>query len=413
MRLTNSSMNQRGAVSLFVVIFATLLITIVTVSFLRFMVQGQQQISDQDLSLSALDSAKAGVQDASRGLLGYEKCLNSGGGGCGTPSDWASCNGIIYDQVYTNPNPSQGNPEVSIQKDITNESNPDQSLNQAYTCVTVNLDTSDVLESASGDISKLVPLKGTSTFTNVKIDWFTRDDLASGAANGYKVDLQSPATSPLPLLQQYNSVTKQGWSPNRPSLLRVQLIQYSANGGFSLSNFDDTTNGQSDANTLFLYPTGFSGTNFANYVPQVAPFTQDARRIPTGTPVGATCQGDLSAGGYSCSEILTLPTPTGGGDSTGYLRITPMYNASHYRVTLLSSPSPSDVVSFHNVQPTVDSTGRANDVFRRVQVRVDLLNNNLPYPTDAVDLTGNFCKDFAVTNNTADYASINTGSCKP
>ncbi len=196
--------------------------------------------------------------------------------------------------------------------------------------------------------------------------------------------------------------------------MRVQLMQFSPDQGFTLSDFDDTNgDGQSNANTVFLYPTGFSGSS-TPVSPQTLPFTVDGRRVPIGQPIGASCVGDLSAGGYACSELLTLPTQISGGDRTAYLRLTPMYNTAHFQVKLLGSADPNDVVKFHNVQPAIDSTGQANDLFRRVVTRVDLLNQNLPYPTDAVDITGDFCKAFAVTNDASQYPVINGSStCKP
>ena len=67
------------------------------------------------------------------------------------------------------------------------------------------------------------------------------------------------------------------------------------------------------------------------------------------------------------------------------------------------------VVPFDGVQPIVDSTGRASDLFRRVKARVELASN-VVYPGAAVDVHGNFCKTFRVTDRLQDY---DAGSCTP
>lgn len=403
--MKNISNKQSGAVSLFVVIFATLLITVVTVSFLRLMVSDQNRASNSDLSQSAYDSAQAGVEDAKRALLRYQKiCTEQGESACNALGDQisaADCNDAlrIGDVIDSDSG------EVLIQQ---TSSSGDASLDQAYTCVTIGLETDDYLGSLSANESKLVPLigvgsDGSSTFDRVTIEWFSADDIGTAASGSYAVSLTGD-TNPRPLLAQAS------WPINRPSVLRTQLMQFS-NDGFTLDSFDTTTaSSESNANTLFLYPSSGGSTAVESFTARNLRKTTPTGNTPPATgdssPLGIRCRTSLATGGYACSATLQLPQPVGGGTRTAFLRVTPFYNATHFRVTLANGSAP---VKFNGVQPEVDSTGRANDLFRRVSSRVDLIDTSFAYPEAAVDVIGNFCKDFAVT----DTQYIASGTCTP
>jgi hypothetical protein len=56
---------------------------------------------------------------------------------------------------------------------------------------------------------------------------------------------------------------------------------------------------------------------------------------------------------------------------------------------------------FNGVQARVDSTGRANDLYRRVETRLDLNDTKFPYPEFEITMGGNgdIRKSFYVTNN--------------
>ena len=384
---------ERGAVSLFIVIFAALLITTVTISFIHLMLNDQQQATANDLSQSAYDSAKAGVEDAKRAILRYQVACSSGdaAGIAACAKTAADINSSICNQGLVDIGINPKDSEVKVQQ--TNDSSA-SALDQAYTCVKIKLATSDYIGTLGADSSKVIPLKGTGDFNTVKLEWYNSANLPS--PNNADVSLIG-ISDPLPLLHQLSGSS--GWPANRPPIMRTQLMQFGS--GFSLSDFDDVKNGQSDANTLFLYPT-------SGVTAPTTPFSgNDTRKTPTGAPRPTTCISSLGSGGYACSVTINLPDPINAGSRTAYLRLGALYNAANYRVTLLNSAAP---VTFDAVQPEIDSTGRANDLFRRVSSRVELTDINFAYPTASVDISGNFCKDFLVTDNPLDYKNT---SCTP
>ena len=391
---------ERGAVSLFVVIFAMLLLTVVTVSFLRIVMTDLRQASDVDLSQSAFDSAQAGVEDAKRALLRYQAY-------CSTTTD-ADCSSLANQLSVDTCNTALRiggvvpgtTGEVPVQS--TSSSSASASFEQAYTCVTMRLNTEDVVGSVGSGVSKFISLKaadpssGASTdFNEVTLSWFSQQNLSSPTQ---PVSLQT-RSAPSPLLRQTD------WPASRPPILRVQLMQ--TGSSFTLSDFDSVNaSSQSNANTLFLYPTsngatsaGFVGRDIRSSGPGDSP---DAAS-PTDTPLPIRCEPTVASGGYACSVRLSLPEPVGGGSRQGYLRITPFYGATNFQVKLSNSGTP---LNFKAVQPSIDSTGRANDIFRRVETRVDLNADGSSLPDAAVDVSTEFCKDFAVSDN-----SFINGTC--
>lgn len=373
--------NQKGAVSLFVVIFATLLISIVTVSFTRIMVQHQQQANAADLSQSAYDSAKAGVEDGKRLLAYLQNACNTGSADCAAIKDLLdptkiTCNAGLSKIGITADSTSK---EIKIQ---SSTSTTDNKLDQAYTCLKIALSTDSYLGELLTNESKIIPLKGVKDFDKVQIEWFTKKNMTSGGT----VTL-SPPQSPSPLLSQSS------WGANRPSLMRTQFIQYNTTSGFDLSQLDAASNSR----TAFLYPTSIvaSNTNL-----------ESTRRDGTIIPNNIRCV-DLSSGSaiYSCSATVSLGTVRQ-ADGVAYLRLSALYNNSQFKITLLDGTG--KVVNFDGVQPEIDSTGRANTLFRRVKSRVELSDTSFPYPEAAVDITGNFCKDFIVTDMESDYSNICT-----
>lgn len=402
---------EKGAVSLFIVIFSALLITVVTVGFIQLVLSNQQQATTNDLSQSAYDSAQAGVEDGKRALLAYQNI-------CSTITNDPVADATACSKAYTTiiggGNCNQGvvntldgksviNPgEVSVQ-----QNGSDSAFNQAYTCVIIQPQTDDYLGVLPPSSSNMIPIKSQSPVTSIQLEWYDSSNISNPNLSVSLLPLASipisgsPASLHPPLYNQ----TVNGWGPNRPSIMRAQLIQFGSS--FSLSDFDNTNvAGQSNANTLFLYPTGKTGVA-SNIIDEDSFTGNDPRRTPVGSPLPVSCTGTLSGGGYACSVKIDLPTPIGGGSATTFLRLTALYNASDYRVTLYNSANGCDgkaqPCKFDAVEPAIDSTGRADTLFRRVETRVQLIDPNFAYPSAALDITGNLCKDFSITNQATDY----------
>ena len=389
---TNKRIKQQGAVSLFIVIFAALLMTIVTVGFVQLMIKDQQQATISDLSQSAYDSSLAGVEDAKRLLIIDQSCRDGTAGptiNCGTVaaaltptagSDETNCDTLSASGIV-----GETNGETIIQKNAADTTS--EQLDQAYTCVKITTNTDDYKAQLAVNRSSVIPLRGVSDFDSVTISWFSKDDLPNpnAPALAYGTAAEDDTLPPV----------GDKWPFNRPSLMRAQLMQ--TGGSFTQGDF----NGGNNSSTLFLFPARAGAATL--------PFTTDVRRNPGNEPREVACEATLQIEDYACSITLTLPAPNDGNvaNRNAYLHLNAIYNDAHYKVELKRAGVP---VKFDRVQPIVDSTGRANDAFRRVEARVEL-KSDFTYPEAAIDIQGDLCKNFTITDNDAGYD--NSSTCTP
>jgi Tfp pilus assembly protein PilX len=387
---------QQGVVSLFVVIFAALLMTVVTVGFIQLMIKDQQQATSSDLSQSAYDSAQAGVEDAKRLLLLDQSCRN------GTAAPSVNC--IAIANALT---PVAGQSETSCDtlskagivngdsnETIIQQSDGDNAskLDQAYTCVKVVVNTDDYKGQVDVNQSDIVSIAGASDFDSVELSWFSREDLSSSSTS---MNVDFPSGAGEVTLPPVGTT----WKQSSPALMRAQLMQLG--GGFKLTDFDDSNNGKSDANTLFLYPTATGLTE--------KDFALDGRKNNQNAPQLIDCNTSFTLGEYACKVTIKLPDPIDGNvaQRNAYLRLSALYNGAHYSLKLKNGTTD---VKFNGVQPQVDSTGRANDMFRRVKARIEL-KGDFTYPEAAIDMQGNLCKNFTITDAEDGYSG--TSTCTP
>mgnify|MGYP000844095544 CR=1 FL=1 len=388
--------SDRGAVSIFIVMFTALLVTIVTASFIQIMLRNQQQASNNDLSQSAYDSAIAGVEDAKRALVKLKQCSRDSSIdpiGCANVSelvgDGQDCEVLGEDHANI--------VEFNDGEVMVGES----AMNQAYTCVKVDVQTESYdgsLDPGAMVVIPLVPVGDPNNLTSVRISWYSQDDLP--------LNQTTPA---LPAAIDLPRDNGSSWGATVPPIMRAQLIQFDGNAPISVDGFDS-----GNARTRLLYPFA-AGSGTAN-------FGDDNRRAAgTNSLTTSDCRTSFFYKGFACSVVVSIP----GGFSApqrreAYLQLAGYYirpgGKMTYSVELLGNAGTS--VDFDNVQPKVDSTGRASDLFRRVRASVTVSPSGVPdrFP-EATVTTGNLCKDFFITNDPAQYNANATGgatsTCEP
>lgn len=367
---------------MFLVVIAGSLIALVVASFMRLVIRDQSQASNQDLSQSAYDSAQVGVEDAKRFMQRYARqCANGYVNSTECDSmkkqlDSNDCNALFGDGK-----------EV-----VVRSADGDESLNQAYTCLKIVKNTADFVGVVTPGSSKIVPLKGVGNFSKIRLSWHSKEDMTTDGT----ISLDTVSSDP-------RLVTEAAWNrnSNRPAVIKAQYFGYTSAMN-ELKQLDD--NFSKDGNGLdeqIYYPSSNKSpaANNSTSLSTSRRLTQDnSGTLKQLSPV--QCANNLSNAAYACHVVVSLGHTVKTSD-VAFVRLTPIYKTANFKVELLDDAN--RVVDFDGVQPKVDSTGRANDQFRRVESRIEFEDQNLPVPDFALQLedpNGVLCKNFWVTNLT-------------
>lgn len=372
---------EEGFVSIFTVIFFMMLVSVITISFLRIMTVEQRQSLDNDLTASALASAESGIEDAKRAILKYES-MSEGAEKVALKSALTSnsCNALLNNATANN---------IGINSDGSITGNA--SLNQYYTCLSVNLYSADYLGNSSAGKSEFIPLRTQDDvqFDQIKISWHMVSNTIGSEGDGRPSNYALSTAFPK-VIGDAQSWSSKGY----PAYLRAQLYGY-PEGSFTRDNVNDRTR------SVFLVPSVVGvteGTAISTTVSDPTPHEFDNGKSAVQAIQCKDTPATVGEGEYACTATISLPDdPTlRGNNNEYYLRLTPLYGATHYRVQLIDS-SKGEVVNFSEVQPIIDVTGRASDVYRRVQARVRMQSvGNLPeYSVESAD---DICKNMQVSD---------------
>lgn len=366
---------EKGVVSILSVIFFIILMSIITVSFLRIVTDEQDQVIQDDLSKGALAAARSGVEDAKRALL---LCRSKSGAAqvqCYSDLNNQNCPGIFASSTMVSDLSLQTNPDGSVKVgDPTNDNN------QRYTCVTISQTTPNYTGIASEGLGAFIPLRSTTAFNQIRISWHQTSVDGAGAI---------PAAGPISLdTNPRRAEWRNGAGVRYIAMPRIQLVQFDTT---------QTLNAQQD-NTVgaFLVPnSGGAQTNCGNPAMGLGSVCVNAI-APNGMPKRAAvnCVTPAPVGGYLCSATLNLNFAQS-TTSQYFMLLKSQYGTPHYSVELLYNGASAP---FNDVQPEVDSTGAAANVYKRILSRIEYQADTY-FTSNSIESGLSVCKDFFVTYN--------------
>lgn len=365
---------RKGVASFYIVAISTLVLVIISASFAAVIISELARTSNNDLAQSAYDSAMAGVEDAKLAYYNYIKCRESGesAGSLDVGDGVVKCSEIMqyieneqdcYTVAHVLGRISQNESGEVLIKET---SEGDNKMKQAYTCVKI--------KGVKGNESSEYIDNFKETSKAIKVS------LAEGeeAKNIKAIKIKWMA----------------GEENDEPPIIGFGIIQTAEE--FTLDEFDMTRGNQTNRGTVFLVPyikeneykeldsnkvnKVYNESSGVNVIGSSG-FLNSNDKIPENKPYAVYC-GDMS-GGKNCEVTIELPDPVGGGRNNDTFMITrSVIGGVGEGQTLEYSFCKESECSFAmednveggkssavplNMQVVVDSTGRANDLFRRVE----------------------------------------------
>jgi hypothetical protein len=339
--------NESGLVAIMITLIIMSLLTLVTIGFSRLMLREQRQAIDRQLGAQAFYAAESAINDAIKSGQAIKNDCTSDLDVGGVPIDR---NLSAADSV-------------------------------SYSCVTIDNSGGDiVLDSVSSNESSVFQVD-TSQVSSMKFSWQDAND----------ADDFSVADANFPRFPSLND-----WGDNT-GVLRVTIMPVPP-GGFNRATM------QNLARTYFLYPSTLAAHDpkSVSYVlggdPALGPgyYTGVASENSSGQVVSGQCVAPAITEPRSCNvEITNLQASNA---NRYYIRVKSLYRP--VKLTITGEDAAGDPVNLPGAQYVIDATGKANDVLKRIQVRVPL-SSTYAWPEFVVDSASSICKRLIINPGSA------------
>lgn len=352
--------DQSGFASIVIALLLIVVLALLTVGFSQLATKEQQTALTNQLANQAFYAAETGINDT-------VKEINDGNINSSTPN--------VNSGKCLDLNGAQFNPEIDSNSAVS------------YSCLIVDLQPSNLLYTNVGNgdghhaTFQVIDKTGLPTYlTSLTVQWSSTDGQNSNFAS-------SCSTSCFPEDNASN------WS--FPAVLQFNITPVAAFNRTSLiqNSFTD-----------YMYPSGGNGGN-VNYGSALTNFSEQ------GTITQNSCN-KSGFSGYTCQvSINNLPVLAPG---TFYnISFINYYDTSN--INIIGS-GPNGSIDFTNAQESIDVTGQAKNVLKRLAVRVPY--NDLALPNYAIQAQ-NICKRLQTTPGNSfgtayanpDYSTANSGPC--
>lgn len=329
--------NEKGLVSITVTVIIMLVITITVLSFAQIIRREQRQALDSQLSSQAFYAAESGINAARKYI--QDKWIVNGE----TPRDKAVCNSGPNDPDY---------PTTALPMTVS------RSANTSFSCLLV----SGTPKSLKYDLSPSAPSKvfpidaNGTTIKSLEVTWTpsTQDAPRTGCSNSTSAPAALPAAT--------------AWPCRGYGIIRIDLVP------------------ATDLSREAMMQNMF--TAFVNPARDVSSNQEVAYNSGTNILGGTANQGVRPIA--SCTDDKCTITVTGMTATKYYARVSTIYRETSLSVV---AKGDSGDLSLVGAQVLLDATGRAQDVLRRIQVRVPLVGDSL-HPDYGVQTTDSMCKQF-------------------
>ncbi len=328
--------NQRGMVSIIVTMVMMLVISIIVLGFAQVSRREARQSLDRQLSQQAFFAAESGVNDA-RSVI-YDNLAKGKG---------------VVEKNYCQTDPSDTNykfnPTIDSEHDV------------AYTCllVTSKLKNLHITPLSAGGDSVVLPLQPTTAtpIDTLHINWRPLSGPQTAA------QLTKCVTASLPAAGAFPQSGASTWQCPYGTL-RVDIVPTDTLSRAAL---------QSSQKTFILYPsTGAAGKQ-----------------------TYSSSDGAIALMKCTVADSCNIDIQTMNGGQNYAIRVSAMYASGS--VDLSATDAAGQDILLKNAQVLIDVTGRAQDVLRRIQVRLPVTPSGKT-PDYAVESASSVCKRFVLND---------------